>query len=255
MISRVELIGADTWKIVEGDGPKAVYSYLLKGSDSALLIDTGYGTIPLDEIVHDLIGDKRKLYVVLTHGHVDHIGATGQFQQVCMDTDDRDTYIAHAAKDFRKIFLGEEQLIKEPADVGSIMDIEEIFSPELDLGGRQVSLMKTPGHSLGCICLYDLNNKWLFTGDMCCKADVLLNMGFASSIEEYQKSIEKILSVDFEISWPGHHEAPVYRETIEQFDEAAQLYLDGRLTGEIVEHPAGNAKRVAYKDIAIMMEA
>lgn len=255
MESNVELIGKDTFKITEGKDAKAVYCYLLKGSEAAMLIDTGYGTIPIDEIVKGQMGDIKKLYVVLTHGHVDHLGGTGLFEQVYMDTEDKETYIAHSNLDFRKIFIAEETVIKEPAAIEDIGDISDIFISDVDLGDRVISLIKTPGHSLGCVCFYDQRNKWLFTGDMCCKADVLLNMGYASSLEGYLQSIEKILSFDFDATWPGHHAVPVFRETIEQFRDAAQLYLDGKLTGELVDHPAGKARRVAYKDIAIIMEA
>jgi glyoxylase-like metal-dependent hydrolase (beta-lactamase superfamily II) len=55
--------------------------YLLLGTQSALLIDTGCGLYPLKPIVDDLIGD-RNLKVVNTHTHWDHILGNHEFGEV-----------------------------------------------------------------------------------------------------------------------------------------------------------------------------
>ncbi len=55
--------------------------FLLIGSHSALLIDTGCGLFPLKPIVKQFINEK-KLFVINTHSHFDHIGANGEFDEV-----------------------------------------------------------------------------------------------------------------------------------------------------------------------------
>jgi glyoxylase-like metal-dependent hydrolase (beta-lactamase superfamily II) len=244
-------LGNRTWQIVEGEGSAAVYSYLLEGTREAVLIDTGYGTIDLKAIVAELTG--LPVCVFLTHGHVDHIGGTGAFEKVYLKAADRDLYRLHATEQMRRIFLGEEHAAPVK-DISQIMDYALLtdHQNQYDLGGRPLTIIDTPGHSVGCICIWDVKNRWLFTGDMCCKADVLLNMEYAAPLEIYAKSIERILTLDFATTWPGHHTCPVNREVIAEFEEAAQDLLAGRAVGIKMQHPAGDAMRYEYKNIAIV---
>ena len=55
--------------------------YLLFGSHSALLIDTGCGIFPIKPIIDSLIGNK-KLIVINTHAHWDHVGGNHEFSEV-----------------------------------------------------------------------------------------------------------------------------------------------------------------------------
>jgi hypothetical protein len=79
-------------------------------------------------------------------------------------------------------------------------------------------------------------------------------MEYAAPLEIYAKSIERILTLDFATTWPGHHACPVNREVIAEFEEAAQDLLAGRAVGIEMRHPAGDAMRYEYKDIAIVYE-
>ena len=54
--------------------------YLVIGSDSALLIDTGLGLVHLRDYVKSIT--NLPLIVVNTHGHPDHAGANYQFEKV-----------------------------------------------------------------------------------------------------------------------------------------------------------------------------
>lgn len=55
--------------------------FLILGSHSALLIDTGCGIFPLKPILRDLVKDKT-LLVINTHSHFDHIGGNHEFDEV-----------------------------------------------------------------------------------------------------------------------------------------------------------------------------
>lgn len=248
----VDFLGNDTWKITEGEGMSAVYMYLLKGTESAVLIDTGYGTIPLDSIVREIGVDPSKLKVLLTHGHVDHIGGTGFFEQVYMELDDSELYKDHCVGELKDFFLGDEKQILGSRPVDTIRDIELLFMSGLDLGGRKLSLVRTPGHSQGSVCFYDEKNEWLFTGDTCCKADVLLNMPHSGTVAQFRESVERILKVPFATTYPCHHEFPVGRETVTEFLTAADMVLSGECAGTPVDHPTGAANRLSYRDIAIV---
>ena len=85
-------LDAQTW-LIEEEAQCNVYMYLLAGSEKALLIDTGYGTIPLGEIVSSLT--SLPVTVLCTHGHFDHIGGLGFFSTALMHRADRDLYHQH----------------------------------------------------------------------------------------------------------------------------------------------------------------
>ena len=72
-------IREDIWQIQEDDG---VYCTLVKGSELAVLIDTGYGKRNLRAFVEENISTP---YMVLnSHGHPDHIGGNHWFDTIML---------------------------------------------------------------------------------------------------------------------------------------------------------------------------
>ena len=55
--------------------------YVVNGTEKALLLDTGFGFVPLREVVRSLCGDKP-VVVVNSHGHGDHNSGNNQFDVV-----------------------------------------------------------------------------------------------------------------------------------------------------------------------------
>ena len=55
--------------------------YVINGKDKALLLDTGFGMVPLKQVVHELCGEKP-LMVANSHGHLDHNSGNNQFDTV-----------------------------------------------------------------------------------------------------------------------------------------------------------------------------
>lgn len=242
---QIEKLNDQTWCIEEYDGNASAYMYLLTGSGKALLIDTGFGTIPLKEICEKLT--NLPVTVALTHGHADHIGGTGAFDEVWLAEEDRELYQAHSKESVRRIFTRDELLpVKEKC---------RFFSQEMvfKLGGRDICVVKTPGHSVGSVCFMDEKNRWMFTGDTCCKAHVLLQLEYAATMQEYRRSLQTLIDMEslYDITWPGHHSKPVEKQVIYDFRTAVDGILNGTMKGEDVELPMGRAKLLAYKEIGI----
>ena len=63
----IEKLNEQTWLIEEYSNTASAYMYLLTGREKALLIDTGFGTIPLKSICEELT--VLPVTVALTHGH------------------------------------------------------------------------------------------------------------------------------------------------------------------------------------------
>ena len=168
----IEKLNEQTWLIEEYSNTASAYMYLLTGKERALLIDTGFGTIPLKSICEELT--VLPVTVALTHGHVDHIGGTGAFEEVWLAKEDKELYEAHSREGVRHIFTQDELFpVKENC---SYFESEMVF----EIGDRPVRVVRTPGHSVGSVCFLDEKNRWMFTGDTCCKAHVLLQMEFGN---------------------------------------------------------------------------
>ena len=215
---KVEAIDEHTWMIEEYDEAVSCYMYLLEGSEKALLIDTGMGQIPLGEIVEGLT--KLPVEVLNTHAHIDHIGGNSLFEKVYLHEKEREVYRLHSGG-FHNYF---PQYAYHAARDNIIWYTGE---PEMDLGGRCLQILLTPGHSEGSVCILDKERKWLFSGDTCCKAAVLLALDFSETVAVYRQSLQKLLEYkdDYVLTWPGHHSVPVVPEIIEQFRDAADLLL------------------------------
>ena len=242
---RIEKLDDHTWRIEEYDDSNSVYCYLLEGESGALLIDTGFGTIELPAIVQTLT--EQPLQVVNTHGHFDHVGGNARFDRVYLHKQDKGVYAQHTSPAMRALFP--ELSLPTPADNILWMDETQVF----DLGGRTVTVLLTPGHTLGSICLLDVGRRWLFTGDTCCKADVLLNLEFSTTVEEYLYSIRKLQAArsQFDVTWPAHHAVPVAPEILDQFEQASERICRGEARGEPLHTVFGDCLRYAYQDIAV----
>lgn len=241
---RIFKLDEKTWRIEEFDKASSVYFYLLAGEREALLLDTGMGVIDTAGIVGWLTSLPVK--VLCTHAHFDHVGGAFRFRDVWMHRADQALYGLYVRKEMRD---GAQASLPAKADI-HWFDGEPVW----ELGGRTLEVIHTPGHSPGSVCLLDVERRWLFTGDTCCKADVLLNLPYGTSVERYGQSMKKLLARKntYDLTWPDHHTVPVKLEVLEQFSQAAGLLCDGKAEGTDFSFVFGTAKRFACQEIAIV---
>lgn len=240
----IQSLDNHTW-LIEEEAECNVYMYLLAGDQQAILLDAGYGTIPLDEITASLT--DLPVSVLCTHGHFDHIGGNGYFSHTRMHAADRELYHQHRLE-VRK--LTPNAIAPDSPEELDWFEGNLI----LDLGGRILEVFPTPGHTKGCITVLDVERRLLFTGDTCCKAAVLLNFDHSADLATYRASIATILARqhEYDTTWPSHHAKPVGAEVPAQFLAASDLLLEGKAKGREVPGMFGPAKVFAYEDIAIM---
>ena len=241
---KIEALDRRTW-LIEEEAMCNVYMYLIAGDREAVLLDTGYGTIPLDEIAASLT--TLPVSVLCTHGHFDHIGGNGYFSTVRMHVADRDLYHQHRLE-VRTI--APDGIAPESRE--ELTWFEGGFT--MDLGGRTLEIIPTPGHTRGCVAVLDVEARRLFTGDTCCKAAVLLNFDHSADLATYRAAVQTILDLEdrYDITWPSHHAKPVGKEIPRQFLTAADLLLEGKAEGKEVPGQFGPARMFPYEDIMIM---
>jgi glyoxylase-like metal-dependent hydrolase (beta-lactamase superfamily II) len=146
--------------------------YLLLGNHTALLIDTGCGLSPIKPIVDKLIG-KRKLLVLNSHAHWDHVLGNEEFEEVYIH--ENEAFIISKPYDLsysKEIFgnhYASRNFVIPPAKVIKKLRDGDSF----DLGKILVKVIHAPGHSPGSICLLT-NTGELFTGDVAYYGDQFL---------------------------------------------------------------------------------
>jgi len=236
-------ISKNVWQI---DDHKAVNVYLIAGRDSALIIDTGMGTADLASFVKKLT--DKPLIIVNTHGHPDHTGANYQFEKVYIHPSDIQSAIESNTPERRNdasknMLQGQKpkdsELYKGIVHNTKLVPIHEghLFS----LGDRKLEVMETPGHTPGEICLLDIENKLLFTGD---NNNVLvwLFLPVCKPLHEYLASLqkqEKRLS-EFNLLLPGHG-SPMPSDFIKDQIACVKGILDKTLEAKPYQSFAGNS--------------
>ena len=180
-------------------GPFASNCYIV-GSEQTkegMIIDPGDEARQILKKVNDLQLDIK--FMVITHGHVDHIGAMKEVKEatkakVCVHTDDAPFLQGQGVSNV----FGLSYLTPPPAD-RVIKDGDDI-----NVGDLHFSVLHTPGHTPGGICL--IGQGIVFTGD------TLFNYGigrtdlFGGSHAQLLSSIHTKLMIlpDDTIVYPGH---------------------------------------------------
>lgn len=204
----VTSIADNTYLINEFDGTNC---YLVVGSEKALLIDCGTGFCDLKGACEKIT--SLPITVVATHGHVDHIGGAGQFEEIYIHHDDcKAINKLQMSMPMRKAFLGGNSVIKEhgftakditkPKYKTKLIPIDDGY--KFDLGNKIISVKHTPGHSVGSIALIDESSKIVFSGDNVCDA-LWMQIPGATSLEEWLPSAKWLydMSKEYRIFW-GH---------------------------------------------------
>jgi glyoxylase-like metal-dependent hydrolase (beta-lactamase superfamily II) len=198
--------------------------YLIVGSHSALLIDTGCGLFPLKPIITEIILDKT-LLVINTHSHFDHVGGNSEFQSILIH--EKEKRLISKPQDISFLNSSPKEVVKRYEPTGFLFSpAKEIQSVEhneiIELGEISVKVIHTPGHSPGCISLLTSRNE-LFTGDTAHYGTMFLTKKtFPISLT----SIATLLNLfqeskDIEI-YPSHEEFAVGKELLEELTAGIQ---------------------------------
>lgn len=158
----VEDLGADTYAIGEPRYYQANYAYLIVGRKRALLFDAGSGTRDMRPVVASLT--SLPVTVLPSHLHYDHLAGASVFERLALP-DEPGIRAEMADGRFtpgRYEFLGMFDGLKTPS-----LRVSEWIKPgqEIDLGGRSLTLLATPGHTPNSVALYDQKARRLFSGD------------------------------------------------------------------------------------------
>ena len=209
---------------------KLLNSYLIRGTDRNLVIDTGFNRPECREALmsglQELDVDFDHTDLFLTHLHADHSGLlfsvkteknrayAEEREARVVNMQHKDEYWDHIYEEFRKAGLKlpkEEAIATHPGVMwrpDSEIDFTWIKDGEiLKIGDYHLRCIVTPGHSPGHTCLYDEERQILFAGDMIL-GDITPNLCYELYLDdpltEYVKSLRYLEKLPIKTIFVGH---------------------------------------------------
>ncbi len=235
----------NVWRIVNNG---MVSEYLVAGDEKALLIDTGWGIGDLSELVKSLT--SLPVTVINTHGHPDHTCGNYQFDPVHIHEADvpmlKKNYSPAMRFNYMKRFEGQdlpEGFSKDAWIHARLSHFTPFKGPmSFDLGDRTVDVIETPGHTPGSICLFDWNDKILFTADNISEGNTLLVMDQSMPLSTYMESINKLVAMKDKIDtlMPSHGKSPMDPDILVDMQAGVEKILARKLRGKPSMTPFGN---------------
>ncbi|MEG1705044.1 MAG: MBL fold metallo-hydrolase [Clostridia bacterium] len=191
-------------QIEVGDDSYPTNCYIIYDENkNGVVIDPGFDK---NRIIKEIEDNELKIkHVILTHCHADHLG---ELTSICeyakcdciINENDKDGLEDDEKAHFTKLNITKPDLSKFKVKTVKDKDIIEI-------GSIQLEVINTPGHTSGCMCLFEKQTSSLFTGDTIfaqCYGRVDLKSG---SFEDIKESIDKLFNRFTDvIIYPGHED-------------------------------------------------
>jgi hydroxyacylglutathione hydrolase len=187
---------------LRGEKPGS-HVYLIKGDTKNVLIDTGVaGKFPvLKRRLTELGLHVRDVnLIILTHEHYDHIGATAFFHRTAVIAAHR---LAANKLELQDEFVTLSKYRNQPSKLFWV-DIWLEDGSIIDLGNYELQVIHTPGHTSGCICLYEPKAGLLFTGDTVFAGGTLSEIAVGGNVSDYVNSVQRLSNLKIKQLYPGH---------------------------------------------------
>ncbi|CAA9524213.1 MAG: MBL-fold metallo-hydrolase superfamily [uncultured Thermomicrobiales bacterium] len=238
------------FQITEPLHDEVVSSYLVVGTERAVLLDTGTGSGDLRAVVERL--SDRPLTIVHSHAHWDHIAGDARF---AADT----PILVHPAE--AGLLAAGRPAAKRREDLhpsrlsGSLplgTDPDAPLPPVratgfvrdgdvFDLGGRTLEAIHAPGHSPGGVVFLDRAGRLLFAMDVAYPGALYAQEADAD-LDAYRATMAKLarLAPDLDAVLPSHNVGPMDPNSLpamrDAFDAIAAGRAPDRVEGKTAHH-------------------
>ena len=232
----IEEIDKQTFAISEYQHYEETHCYLLCGQNKAVLIDTGLGVSNIKCVVSYLT--TLPVTIFTTHVHWDHIGGHRLFERIAVHEAEIDWISGRFPLPLETV---KAQLTKLPCAFPKDFDVDayrlfqgapQIFLHDgdcFDLGGRTIQVLHTPGHSPGHCCFYEIEKRYLYSGDLIYKG--CLDAFYPSTDPQlFYQSVKHLTKLDVSRVFPGHHDLEIPVSLIREIEaDFSQIEKNGQL--------------------------
>lgn len=276
-------IAPRTWCLSEF---RLVNAFLIEGEERAALVDTGCGIGDLAREVRELT--DKPLIILLTHTHFDHDGGIYEFPGVPVYVnpldgeriaEDRVNMVKYmGTEDYNEMRRGyirsrgpircpdldQAELLKlvpdHPTNDGySWLPVRD--GNEIDLGGRVLKAIHTPGHTDGSTCFLDAENRILFSGD-CANISIILTRQPGNDMKLVKicnSTMTKLWKQEasFDRLAVGHDAVTLDKQIVRDYRDLSAGLLDGTITGsyEEVGFRKGDVARLGMAELWYQCDA
>lgn len=232
-----------------GNPLKATNSYVIKGKKRDLVIDTGMNREECSRALWDAfenldINPHHTDYFI-THIHADHIGLVSVLAEksshIFFNAPDAAVFGDQGLWEKALHFVSQNGFPKEELQRALSRHPGYRFSPKnkveftilkegdtLEYGRYRLHCIETPGHTRGSMCLFEPEEKILFSGDHVL-VDITPNISAFSGerlnpLKEYLGSLEKVRDLDVQLVLPGHRS--LFKDLRGRVDELLKHHTD-----------------------------
>jgi glyoxylase-like metal-dependent hydrolase (beta-lactamase superfamily II) len=248
------------YAIYEPHQAEETISYLIVGGKQAVLFDTGMGISDIRKVTAQLT--RLPIIVLNSHTHNDHVGGNWQFETVYgMDTDFTRSNAKGSRKDAQDE-LGTDMICGElpqgfdpkshetkPWKISRFLHAGD----KIELGGRRLEILSTPGHTPDAVSVLDRVNGLLFTGDTYYPGNIWLYRP-ETDLDAYVASAKRlaVLAPHLQLVL-GAHNVPFAQPSM-----LAKLVtaIEAIRAGKVAAEPQGAGKAIYRSDgIAFLLRA
>ncbi|MEM8596935.1 MAG: MBL fold metallo-hydrolase [Pseudomonadota bacterium] len=204
--------------------------FLVRGRDRDLLVDAGMGVASLRGFLEPLL--ERPVTCLLTHGHVDHVGSAAEFADD-LRMHAAEAHLVASPPDFWTLSYDDYPPEKRaglaaagfdtrghviaalphagydpaawavaPAEITQAVADGDV----IDLGDRQFLVMHLPGHSPGCLVLWEEATGIMIGGDVIYDG-LLIDTLPDSNPADYRESMKRLAEITPTVVHGGHRES------------------------------------------------
>src|SRR5205814_185780 len=232
----VYAVAPAVFAIYEPHQSEETISYLIAGDRQAMLFDTGMGIGDIRKVTAELT--RLPIVVLNSHTHNDHVGDNWRFETIYgMDTDFTRENARGSHEDAQAEITPRQICGKLPKGFDRKAYATRPWKiktykhdgDQIELGGRSLEVIATPGHTPDAISLLDRANGLLFTGDTYYPAPIWLFRP-ETDLNAYVTSVQRMAALAPELKLVlGAHNIPgAQRSGLPRLVTAIQLVRAGK---------------------------